>query len=56
MEISKIRILIYGANGWLGEQFCNYLSSENVTFFKGTERLENEKQLECEILKGNQII
>lgn len=51
MEISKIRILIYGANGWLGEQFCNYLSSENVTFFKGNERLENEKQLECEILK-----
>ena len=47
------KFLIYGANGWIGTQFCNYLTSQNITFFKGTQRLENGEQLEDEILNIN---
>jgi dTDP-4-dehydrorhamnose reductase len=56
-QIRKTKILIYGANGWIGEQFCNYLTSKNIPYFEGSERLENN-ELEGEILdiQPNNII
>ena len=45
------KILIYGSEGWIGRQFCDYLDSIGIKYFKGNERLENEKELENEILK-----
>lgn len=47
------KILIYGSYGWIGKQFCSYLSSKGIIFHEGTARLENELDIEKEILKIN---
>ena len=44
------KILIYGSEGWIGRQFCDYLDSKGIKYFKGNVRLEDEKDLEKEIL------
>ena len=56
--MESYKILIYGSEGWIGKQFCNYLDSNGIRYFKGNQRLENEKELENEILniQPNNII
>ncbi len=45
-----MKILIYGANGWIGSQFLSYLQNNtNYTVLKGTSRLEDILTLEQEI-------
>lgn len=44
-----MKVLIYGANGWIGSQFCHYLDSENISYLKGLSRVDNEIELKKEI-------
>ena len=44
-----MKILIYGANGWIGKQFIEILNSKNIEYICGTERAENQNDLELEI-------
>tara|TARA_B100000768_G_scaffold176195_2_gene188614 strand:+ start:236 stop:1159 length:924 start_codon:yes stop_codon:yes gene_type:complete len=57
---SKIKILIYGSKGWIGNQFKNYLNTNHnyLNFIEGKERLENQELLEKEIseIKPSHII
>jgi dTDP-4-dehydrorhamnose reductase len=42
-------ILIYGSNGWIGKQFCQYLDSIRVNYIKGNSRVSNVQELTAEI-------
>lgn len=45
----KMRILIYGAHGWIGKQFVNILHQEDVIFYIGKARVDNVKEVTKEI-------
>lgn len=44
-----MKILIYGGNGWIGNQFIEILKNNNINFIKGISRVDNEKELINEI-------
>jgi dTDP-glucose 4,6-dehydratase len=44
-----MNILIYGFNGWIGNQVIEYLKSQNINYIKGNERVDNVELLENEI-------
>jgi dTDP-4-dehydrorhamnose reductase len=46
-----MKYLIYGYNGWIGNQLIDLLDSLNFNYVKGTTRLENKEDLEEEIKK-----
>jgi 3,5-epimerase/4-reductase len=48
-----MNILVYGSNGWIGNQFVNLLSSRNLTFVKGVARTDNNVALLEEIESVN---
>ena len=44
-----MKILVYGSNGWIGNQFVSILKDLNVDYFCGESRADNKKNLEKEI-------
>lgn len=48
-----MKILIYGANGWIGGQFTKYLDSQNIEYVKAKGRCDNETVVNQEITKYN---
>jgi dTDP-glucose 4,6-dehydratase len=48
-----MNVLIYGSNGWIGNQVVEYLKSQNINYIKGNERVDNVELLEKEILLYN---
>ena len=46
-------VLMYGSNGWIGNQFINVLIKNNINYVSGTSRLDNEVTLYKEIEKIN---
>ena len=40
-----MKILVYGSNGWIGNQFVTLLKKENMIFFCGKSRTDNEIDL-----------
>lgn len=42
-------VLVYGSNGWIGNQFINILKEKNIDFKCGNSRVDCEKDLLCEI-------
>lgn len=44
-----MKILIFGGNGWIGNQFVELLLKQNVDFKIGISRVDNEKLLSSEI-------
>ena len=36
-----MKVLVYGANGWIGQQFIQILSKEGIRFIKATGRANN---------------
>lgn len=44
-----MKILIFGGNGWIGNQFAEILYKKNVEFKIGESRVDNEKSLSNEI-------
>ena len=44
-----MKILVYGSNGWIGNQFIDVLKSKNQNYFIGKARAENPLALEKEL-------
>ena len=44
-----MKVLVYGSNGWIGKQFIHILEEKRVDFYKGTARVDSEKDLLEEI-------
>ena len=45
-----MKILIYGANGWIGSQVIKYLEDSNTEFVKGVSRVDNTDDIQNEII------
>ena len=48
-----MNILLYGSNGWIGNQFIDIMKSLNITYTAGQSRIDNPNTLEQEIQKVN---
>jgi 3,5-epimerase/4-reductase len=48
-----MKILIYGANGWIGKQVIDELNKNNINYIIGNIRADNIEDLENEILNHN---
>ena len=48
-----MKILIYGSKGWIGSQFTEILNNNNITYFNGTARVDNNELLLEEIKNIN---
>ena len=53
-----MRIIIFGSNGWIGNQFVDILKNTQFEFVEGKSRVDNEKELlkEIEQVKPTHII
>lgn len=41
--------LVYGSNGWIGQQFIKILNDQSINYVCGTSRVDNEKNVEYEL-------
>lgn len=48
-----MKILFFGSRGWIGKQFCEHLSKNNVDYLETSVRADNEKEVEKEIQTHN---
>ena len=51
-----MKLLIYGSNGWIGEQFIKMIKknyNENITIFEGKSRCNNKNDILQEIKSIN---
>ena len=47
--MSSMNVLVYGANGWIGQQFVQLLVDRNIRFMIGKSRADNIQTLTSEI-------
>ena len=40
-----MKVLVYGAKGWIGGMMCSLLSSENIEYIASTLRVSNKMRL-----------
>jgi dTDP-glucose 4,6-dehydratase len=48
-----MKVLVYGSNGWIGGQFCDILTKNNIEYISGESRVDNDTTLREEILTIN---
>jgi len=48
-----MKILFFGSRGWIGKQFCEYLTKNNINYIETDIRADNEKDVEKEIIALN---
>jgi 3,5-epimerase/4-reductase len=48
-----MKILFFGSRGWIGKQFCEYLTQNNINYIETDIRADNEKDVEKEIINLN---
>ena len=48
-----MKVLIYGANGWIGTQFIKLLQNENIQYISGLSRVDNDVTLVEEIIQNS---
>jgi len=48
-----MKILFFGSRGWIGKQFCEYLTQNNINYIETDIRADNEKDVEKEIIELN---
>ena len=48
-----MKVLVFGANGWIGKQFCEIVQDirENINVVYGTSRCDNEQDIRNEIIR-----
>ena len=53
-----MKILVYGSNGWIGNQFIDILNKNKIDFECGKSRCDNEKELvkEIDIIKPTNVV
>ena len=47
--MNPMNVLVYGAKGWIGQQFINVLKENNTKFVEGVSRADNYDALLAEI-------
>jgi 3,5-epimerase/4-reductase len=47
--MNPMNVLVYGAKGWIGQQFIDVLKANNTTFVLGASRVDNYETLLAEI-------
>ena len=47
--MNPMNILVYGAKGWIGQQFIDVLKANNAQFVVGASRADNYETLMAEI-------
>lgn len=45
-----MKVLVYGAKGWIGGMMCSLLSSENIEYIASTVRVSNKNEIEKELI------
>ena len=45
-----MKVLVYGAKGWIGGMMCSLLSSENIDYIASTVRVSNKNEIEKELI------
>jgi dTDP-4-dehydrorhamnose reductase len=48
-----MKILFFGSRGWIGKQFCEHLTKNNIEYMETFIRADNEKDVEKEIQLHN---
>ena len=48
-----MKLLVYGSQGWIGNQFIQILEERNINYYKGVSRVDNESEILKEILEIN---
>ena len=48
-----MKVLVYGAFGWIGSQFINILAEDNINYICGISRVDNLQTLTNEIEEHN---
>ena len=44
-----MKVLIYGSNGWIGNQFISIMVERGIDFVKGVARVDNEDAVKNEL-------
>jgi dTDP-glucose 4,6-dehydratase len=44
-----MKVLVYGSNGWIGQQFIEVLKNNNICFYQGKSRVDSIENLKIEI-------
>jgi len=47
-----MKLLIYGANGWIGKQFTNYLDQQHTSYVKSQQRMDDIAAVREELNSG----
>ena len=47
--MENLKVLVFGSNGWIGNQFINLLIKNNILYQRGKSRVDNLNQLKEEI-------
>lgn len=47
--MENVKILVFGANGWIGSKVCKLLHSLNITFYNAKSRADNAEDIQMEI-------
>jgi 3,5-epimerase/4-reductase len=53
INMSAMKVLVYGANGWIGQQFIQVLKNQQTHFVVGASRADNYDTLLSEIKTAN---
>jgi hypothetical protein len=48
-----MKVLVYGSNGWIGQQFVNLLLNKNVNFVEGKSRVNSIEDVDNELCYVN---
>lgn len=48
-----MNILVYGSNGWIGNQFCQYLDNINAKYIRGKSRCNKKEDVLKEIMEND---
>jgi dTDP-glucose 4,6-dehydratase len=48
-----MKVLVYGSNGWIGQQFVNLLLNKNVSFVEGKSRVNSIEDVDNELSSVN---
>lgn len=48
-----MKVLVYGSNGWIGQQFIDLLTHHNINFIKGISRVNNLEEVKQELINAS---
>ena len=52
-KVPEMKILVYGANGWIGQQFIDILETKQLDYIPGISRVDDYDMVLREIVTTN---